>query len=115
MIDLLHDGPLKDEGDVIVGNSDSRIVLECHESGPEIIVYLGFATASVALATSVINLITTIIKTRQDNHKKHSGTIKLTKKIIRDGEPTEEHIMEVDLPLTERTQKELNNKIEKIF
>jgi len=42
-------GPIKDEEDVLIKHDDHEFVLECHESGPEIIVYLGLATASLAV------------------------------------------------------------------
>jgi len=38
------------EGDAVIGDGDDKFVLESHESGPEIIVYLALATASTALA-----------------------------------------------------------------
>jgi hypothetical protein len=41
-------------------------VFEEHESGPELLVYLAFATASMSLAANVINFVTAIIKARKD-------------------------------------------------
>jgi hypothetical protein len=43
---------------------------EEHESGPEILVYVAVATAGLALAKSVVELITTIIKARSEGIKK---------------------------------------------
>lgn len=39
---------------------------EEHESGPELLVYLALATASMSLAANVINLVTAIIKARKE-------------------------------------------------
>jgi hypothetical protein len=41
-----------------------------HESGPEVIVVLAVTTAGLALAKSVVDLVTTIIKARKDGAKK---------------------------------------------
>jgi hypothetical protein len=39
---------------------------EEHESGPELLVYLAFATAGMSLAANIINLITAVIKARTE-------------------------------------------------
>jgi hypothetical protein len=39
---------------------------EEHESGPELLVYLAFATAGISLTANIINLVTTIIKARTE-------------------------------------------------
>jgi hypothetical protein len=41
-----------------------------HESGPELLVYFAVGTAGITLAKSVIDLITTIIKSRSEGVKK---------------------------------------------
>ena len=40
-----------------------------HESGPEVLVWIPFATAGVALSAAVINLIVSILKARSDGSK----------------------------------------------
>ena len=50
-------GPMRDEGEVLIENDDGKFVLECHESGPEIIIYLGVAVASLNLAKSIVDLV----------------------------------------------------------
>jgi hypothetical protein len=46
---------------------DNELIgFEEHESGPELLVYLALGTAGISLAKSVIDLITTIIKARQE-------------------------------------------------
>jgi hypothetical protein len=49
--------------------TDDRFIFIEHETGPEIIVYLAVAVAGLNLATSIINLITTIIKARFEGLK----------------------------------------------
>jgi len=44
-----------------------------HESGPEIIAYIGLATSGVLIAKSIIELITTIIKARFEGQKQGDG------------------------------------------
>lgn len=50
--------------------TDSELVFEEHESGPELLVYLAVVTAGISLAKSVIDLITAIIKARAEGVKK---------------------------------------------
>jgi len=56
---------------------------EEHESGPEILTYVGLTTAGVALATSVINLIITIIKARIEGIEKGDSPHEPIELIIR--------------------------------
>lgn len=44
--------------------NERAFAFEEHESGPEVLLYLAITTAGITLATSIINLITTIIKAR---------------------------------------------------
>ena len=55
-------GPVQHEGDALIEKDGNKFVLEQHESGPEIIVFLALATASLTLAKSIIDLISVIIK-----------------------------------------------------
>ena len=48
-------------------SSEAELAFEEHESGPEILVYVA---AGVSLATSIINLVTTVIKARSEGVKK---------------------------------------------
>lgn len=50
--------------------TDSGLVLEEHESGPEILTYIALGTAGLSLAAQLINLIATIIKARSEGIKK---------------------------------------------
>lgn len=104
-------GPVKNEGDVIIDKNKTRLVLECHETGPEIIVYLGFGTASIVLVKSVIDLIITILKARQNEYHNHSGKFKIIRRRQIKGEIDEEEIMELDLPLSEDNIKKLNEVV----
>lgn len=104
-------GPVKNEGDVLINKNNVRFVLECHESGPEIIVYLGFGTASIVLAKSVIDLITTLLKARQNEYHSRSGRFKIIRRFQTKGQVEEVEIMELDLPLSEDIIKKLNDNI----
>jgi len=104
-------GPLKDEGDVLIGKNNERFVLECHESGPEIIVYLSLGTASILLVKSVIDLITTLLKALQNEHHRHSANFKITKRYQIKDRVEEEEIMELEFPLDKDIIKKLNGKI----
>lgn len=71
---IYPNGPVKNEGAVVLDKNKMKLVLECHESGPEIIAYLGLGTASIILVKSIIDLIVTVLKARQN--ESHSGTFK---------------------------------------
>ena len=76
-------GPIKHEGDELIQNDfGEQFVLEQHESGPEIIIYLATITASATLLKSIIDLIITIIKAFSSENKKHIPHLKLSKKKI---------------------------------
>jgi hypothetical protein len=104
-------GPVKNEGAVLIEKNKVRFVLECHESGPEVILYLGIGTASIVLVKSVIDLITTLLKTRQNEYHNRSGRFKIIKHFQTKGLVEEEEIVEIDLPLSEDIIKKLNDTI----
>ena len=68
-----------------------------HESGPELLVFLAVGTAGITLATSVINLVTTVIKARSEGIKKGdrpSDPVELIiRRVVRNGEFREEKIL----------------------
>lgn len=100
-------GPIGHEGSVLVGDDGGRFVLEGHESGPEIIV---FASASVGLVTAIIALITTILKNVTQDRKAPSR-IRLVKRFSVKGKFEEEVVMELELPLSADTVKQLEAKV----
>lgn len=108
---ILPAGPLEDEGDVLVKKNNEEFVLECHESGPEIVYYLGLGTASVLLLKSVIELIVALLKSIEKDKGKAVGSIKIIRRRMIKGETDEEQIMEINLPLSESTTKKLIAKL----
>ena len=104
-------GPLQDEGDVLIEKNNERFVLECHESGPEIVYYLGLGTASVLLVKSVVELIVALLNYLEKDKGKSMGSIKLIRRRVIKGKTNEEQIMEINLPLSESTTKELIAKL----
>ncbi len=106
-------GPIPDEGDALIRTEDGDYVLECHESGPEIVVYLGVITASLVLTKSVIDLVTTFLKTLQKERHKPLSSVKLTRRRVIDGEIEEEILTEISFPLSGDTEKMLDERIQK--
>jgi hypothetical protein len=104
-------GPIKDEGDVLIVKNDEKFVLECHESEPEIIIYLGLVTASISIVKSIIDLIVTLLKARQDDHYKPTTKLKITKSYQIGSQVREVEIMELNLPLSSDVIKQLNKNI----
>ena len=80
---------------------DCDFKFEEHESGPEILVYLALTVAGINLASSLVNLIVTIIKARSegirkgDRHREQSIEI-IVRKIQRNDEYVEENIMRIE-------------------
>jgi len=104
-------GPLKDEGDVLIGNKDKKFVLECHESGPEIVYYVGLGTASILLIKSIVELIVALLKALEKDKGKKNGSLKIIRHRIIKGEIDEEQIMEINLPLSKDTIQKLNDNL----
>jgi len=104
-------GPVAHEGDALIENNGNKFVLESHESGPEIIVYLALATASATLVKSVIDLATTIIKGLSNESRKQPPRIKISKRQIIKGKVEEENLFEIEFPLSKGIEKQLEEKI----
>jgi hypothetical protein len=104
-------GPIEDEADVLIKCDDYEFVLECHESGPEIVVYLTLATASVVLIKSVVDLITAFVNSLQKEHHKPLAKIKLVRRHVIDASVEGEVLLELDLPLSEDVTNALNSKV----
>lgn len=105
-------GPIGHEGNVLLGQGDAKFVLEGHESGPEIIVYLGVATGSLLAVKAVLELITAILK-NISHDRKHQSRIKIVKRLSVKGEFKQEIVLEVDLPMSDKMAKELESQIGK--
>jgi len=95
---ILPSGPIEDEGDVLIDTRGGRFVLECHENGPEIIFYLGAGTAGVLLVKAIVELITTILKSRSEEQRRRLGKLIITKRTFIRSRRHEEKIIEIDLP-----------------
>ncbi len=104
-------GPVGHEGDAIIVTNGDSFVLESHESGPEIIAYLALATVSATLLKSLIDLVTTIIKGLSGEHKKQPPRIKISKRQIVKGKIEEEHLIEIDVPISKDVEKKLEEII----
>jgi len=79
--------------------SDVHCRFEEHESGPELLVYLAVTTAGLTFVTSVVELITAIIKARSDGIRKGDRPSDPLELIVRghskDGEYFEEMILRI--------------------
>lgn len=91
-------GPLKDEGDVLIETGDGKFVLECHESGPEIVVIMTTATVGFLLIKSIIELVTTILKSKSKDIRRKTNKLIITKRTFTGPHYREDRIIEVDLP-----------------
>ena len=105
-------GPVPHEGDVLVEHDTARYVLEGHESGPEVVVYLGAVVALLGLAKGVAELVTTILKAASEE-RRHSARMRIVRRVAVKGELEEEVILEVDLPLSDDAAGDVENAIRK--
>jgi hypothetical protein len=110
-------GPIEDEGDVLIEKHKTKVVLECHESGPELVAYLALAAASLTVIKSIIDLVKSIIDALVAERNKQPPRIKISKRQIIKGEIEEENLIELDIPISKDMEKKLidrlNNAINK--
>lgn len=104
-------GPLQDEGDVLIEKNNEKFVLECHESGPEIIYYLTLALKPLQLAKSVFEFIVILLKCIGRDKRKTVGSVKIIRRRMIKGKTNEEQIIEINLPLSEAVAKKLMNEL----
>jgi len=108
---IAPNGPIPDEGDALIHTAEGDYVLECHESGPEIVVYLGVTTASLVLIKSVVDLVTVFLKNLTAGDRGSSSRMKLSHRRFYGGQIADDILVEIDLPLAEDTAEILNTKI----
>ena len=108
-------GPLEDEGDILIETKKSKVVLECHESGPEIIAYLGLGTASLVLLKSLIELIGTIVKALSHESRKQPSRLKISRRRIVKGNIEEDSFIEIDIPISKDIEKQIEETIKKLI
>lgn len=108
-------GPVDHEGDAVIGAGEDKYVLESHESGPEIIVYFALATASTTLLKSVIDLITAFVRGLSHEHRTRHPSIRISKRQLVKGKIEEESVMEIDIPVSKDTQKQIEERIRNLM
>ena len=93
---------------VLISVNNEKIYFDKHESGPEIIFY---SVVAGLIIDGLIKLINNFIKKVQNEHK-HITKFKIIKKYQIGEEEKAEEIVEIDLPLTDKSSNELKKKIE---
>lgn len=111
--DLINDqikpfGPIEEEGDVLIQKDGIEYVLECHESGPEII--LGVIAANINLLSSVISLITVIVNGKLKESRNPQTSIKVSSRMIGNGVEKE-----VTIEINQTNQANIDNKLLKLI
>ena len=98
------------------------ISLEEHESGPEVLIYLAYATVVLGLAKSVVDLVTAIIKSRSDGIKKGDRPSEPLELIVRTVDQNETfveeqalHILHEHPPDSQMVAQVLNLAINKLL
>jgi hypothetical protein len=108
-------GPIEDEGNVLIEKNKNKFVLECHESGPEIIAYLALATSSTVLLKSIVDLVITIIKALSNEGRKQPARIKISKRQIVKGKIEEENLIEIDIPISKDLEKQIEDRLKNLI
>lgn len=98
---------IEDEGDALIKTTDYEYVLECHESGPEIVILIDRIVNYSAFIISLTGLIITLLQRRDKDHKKQR--FEIIKRQFKRGKLKEEVIISLD---SERIEKK---RIEEIL
>ncbi|MCX5636740.1 MAG: hypothetical protein NTX52_03475 [Planctomycetota bacterium] len=106
-------GPVEHEGRVLLKIGDERLVLESHESGPEIIMLVA---ASINLVTAVINLVT-IICVSLSKERKRPSRISIVKRRLVKKKVSEEIVLQIDVAglMSDRDMASLEKTIRKVL
>ncbi len=112
---IYPNGPVEHEGDAIIKKGKSEFVLESHESGFEIVALLDLIKKSADCLKSIIELITVSIKALSKEKRKQPARIKITKRQITQGVANEENIIEIDIPISQDTEKQIEEKLIKLL
>jgi hypothetical protein len=97
--------PIKDEGDVLIRKNNEKLVVECHESGPEIIFY---GAVSGILSGLIVELIKLFI---ENLYKEGKGVRSVTLMRYRKIQEKTEDIVEIELPVFDKNACYLSNSI----
>jgi len=100
---------MEDEGDLLVTTDEGRYVLECHESGPEIVLYLTLAAATLNLVKPTVELISLFLKGLR--WESRGARLKLTSRRVVHGKTDEEVLVEIEMPLSPDTAKMIETEM----
>lgn len=89
---LGNQGPIENEGDLLLTVEDEVYILQCHESGPEI---LAFMQASTALIDAITNFIKVMVESLKKEHER--SHLKIMKKKIDGNKVLEEVVLDLKI------------------
>jgi hypothetical protein len=105
---LIHpQGPVEHEGLALVRIGNEKIIVEQHESGPEVVLLI---TASVNLIAALINLIVVIFHSLREE-RKPGASIKIIKRRLVRKQISEELLLELHLNDTKISQNKAKDMI----
>jgi len=97
--------PITHEDGALVTLNNVDFVLEDHESGPEIIVWIEAGSALINMVSAIITLICVIIDKRKI--EKPSSTFSIKKIIYKNGKPKEKIIIKIPQNMDRKAIKKL--------
>lgn len=106
-------GQIEDEGDVLISHDGYEFVIECHETGPEIVIYLTLLVTIPPCLESIINILALFISSFKGSHRRNPARIKVVSKRFISGSIHEEILTEIDLPLSKDNSDIFNDLIRK--
>ena len=96
---------IEDEGDALIKTTDAEYVLECHESGPEIIVLIDRIVNYSGFIISLTGLIIILLQSR-DRDRKKQHFFEIIKRQYKKGKLKEEVIISIDSDKIEKRKIE---------
>lgn len=102
-------GSIEDEGDLLIEKNNEKFVIECHESGPEFVIY---SIATGLVVEGIIKLIAVFLKGIKKDYK-HARNYKIIKSYHIKGHKKFDEVIEIEIPLDDVALEKLNSRLRK--
>lgn len=104
------------EGDSLLWIEGISVVLESHESGPEIVLLMAeWAKSMVALVKPISDIVMTFVQSLRRERPKGIGKLRLESYRVIEGVETRVGCLDMEFPLDQATISELNTSIQKLL
>jgi len=108
--------PIPHEGDSLLSLAGHPVILESHESGPEIVMLMAqWAKSITALLKPVSEIVTTFVKALGHERPKGLGKLRVESYRVRNGVETRLATLDLEFPLDEETLGKLNSSVQELL